>query len=166
MKVASAGKIKGKKCEPPPLLQSERVALFTAAPMPDHTDQQSLALLREYAGRDGVMIADSNIMSGWRGVRRERAAEGLAAAASGTVAAMTAAAGPSSGSASRSVSSSPGSSAAEPQPSPKRTCSACGVTQGQGGARLKLCSACRVVYFCSVQCQRQAWPEHRKVCGK
>lgn len=30
----------------------------------------------------------------------------------------------------------------------------------------KHCSRCRTIYFCSDQCQRAAWPVHKKHCGR
>lgn len=40
------------------------------------------------------------------------------------------------------------------------TCIGCGVT----GPGMKKCSKCRVVYLCSEECNKKAWPEHKKVC--
>ena len=41
-----------------------------------------------------------------------------------------------------------------------RVCPACGLP-----ASLR-CSGCRAVYYCSEQCQRRAWAEHRRPCKK
>lgn len=30
---------------------------------------------------------------------------------------------------------------------------------------LKKCSACKNTYYCSTECQRKAWSEHKKSCG-
>ena len=30
----------------------------------------------------------------------------------------------------------------------------------------KLCSACRTVRYCCVECQRMDWPEHKQICNK
>ena len=31
---------------------------------------------------------------------------------------------------------------------------------------IKKCSACKELLYCSVQCQRKAWKEHKQVCKK
>ena len=36
---------------------------------------------------------------------------------------------------------------------------ACGSDMG-----LKLCRACRAVYYCSKECQTGAWPQHKPDC--
>ena len=33
-------------------------------------------------------------------------------------------------------------------------------------ASLMICGGCRISQFCSVKCQRNAWPKHKDVCGK
>lgn len=39
------------------------------------------------------------------------------------------------------------------------------VKQGSQGAQAKRCSRCRSVYYCSVSCQREAWPSHKEECA-
>ena len=53
--------------------------------------------------------------------------------------------------------------AAAEQVLPKR-CAGCGAASGPAGQKLRRCSGCRAVHFCSEQCQRVAWPEHRAAC--
>jgi len=43
----------------------------------------------------------------------------------------------------------------------KRTCAKCGLTTTQ---KLCLCSQCRSVYYCNVECQKKAWQEHKQYC--
>lgn len=31
---------------------------------------------------------------------------------------------------------------------------------------LKVCQQCKMAYFCGAECQREKWPEHKKVCKK
>ena len=47
----------------------------------------------------------------------------------------------------------------------KHMCSQCSKATGKDGTKLKLCSRCKMVYFCSSACQRLAWPTHKQVCG-
>jgi hypothetical protein len=38
---------------------------------------------------------------------------------------------------------------------------------GQAAApRLKICSACKCAKYCSQACQRSAWRQHKRECGK
>jgi len=46
----------------------------------------------------------------------------------------------------------------------KSSCLNCGATECQEGTPLKKCSGCRTVYFCSGECQKAAWKEHKIVC--
>ncbi len=43
-------------------------------------------------------------------------------------------------------------------------CSYCG-NSPPADTKLKICSACKACRYCSVECQRKAWPEHKKVCN-
>ncbi|KAI7844676.1 hypothetical protein COHA_001765 [Chlorella ohadii] len=45
-----------------------------------------------------------------------------------------------------------------------KQCLQCGASCGPEGRKLKLCAGCRLVHFCSVDCQRAAWPGHREAC--
>lgn len=29
---------------------------------------------------------------------------------------------------------------------------------------MERCSACKVAHYCTVECQRKDWPEHKKIC--
>ena len=40
------------------------------------------------------------------------------------------------------------------------TCDGC----GKPGLCLKQCSACRIARYCSRECQKRAWPEHKAAC--
>ena len=40
-------------------------------------------------------------------------------------------------------------------------CAECGVA---GGASLKSCKSCMLVRYCNANCQRNHWPEHKKLC--
>lgn len=46
---------------------------------------------------------------------------------------------------------------------PRRECRACGK---QGGAELKVCTGCKVAYFCGAECQMRAWKQlgHKAEC--
>jgi len=35
---------------------------------------------------------------------------------------------------------------------------------GKQGVKLQLCSACKRSRYCSKECQKAAWPEHKTVC--
>ena len=41
-------------------------------------------------------------------------------------------------------------------------CAACG--DKQSTTSLKICSSCKLVHYCSVDCQRQDWKEHKSIC--
>ena len=44
-------------------------------------------------------------------------------------------------------------------------CGADGCTVGGGGdVKLLRCARCRAAHYCSQECQRAAWPAHRRVC--
>jgi TPR repeat protein len=40
-------------------------------------------------------------------------------------------------------------------------CADCGE---EGGASLKACTACKLVKYCNVNCQKNHWPKHKKAC--
>ena len=42
-------------------------------------------------------------------------------------------------------------------------CDHCAVYPRQQGT-LKICSRCRVAKYCSQECQRAAWKQHKKMC--
>ena len=44
---------------------------------------------------------------------------------------------------------------------PVRACDACGAADAP---ELKRCARCRKVHYCSVACQRAAWPQHKRDC--
>lgn len=41
-----------------------------------------------------------------------------------------------------------------------RICKRCGITD----VHLKCCSKCKIVYYCSQECQKQHWPSHKREC--
>ena len=43
------------------------------------------------------------------------------------------------------------------------SCSNCNSAEA---AKLKPCSACHTVAYCDVNCQKEDWPSHKKVCKK
>jgi hypothetical protein len=45
-----------------------------------------------------------------------------------------------------------------PAPPPAMVCGACGATEGCAS----MCSGCRSVRYCSRECQRAAWPAHKR----
>ena len=47
----------------------------------------------------------------------------------------------------------------------ERVCDHCGKWQVEG-VKLSRCSVCMQVYYCSKECQKAAWPEHKKGCAK
>lgn len=50
--------------------------------------------------------------------------------------------------------------AGEEAPQVEKKCDCCRRTD----AALKNCSKCHIARYCSVECQRKAWPEHKKTC--
>ncbi len=44
-------------------------------------------------------------------------------------------------------------------------CASCGKVEVDD-VKLKLCTACKLVKYCSVECQKNHWPQHKKVCKK
>lgn len=55
-----------------------------------------------------------------------------------------------------------------------RCCAVCGKKEGEEGndndgvtlKKLKKCTSCRSVFYCSVDCQKKHWPSHRNSCTK
>lgn len=47
----------------------------------------------------------------------------------------------------------------------KACCASCSIAEG-GDVKLKDCSACKLVRYCGVQCQREHRPQHKKECKK
>ena len=45
-------------------------------------------------------------------------------------------------------------------------CASCGTAGGGEGVTLKNCTACYLVKYCGVECQRNHWPEHKRACKK
>ena len=60
-----------------------------------------------------------------------------------------------------------GNKVTEPAALCETGCRLCGKgNSGDGGKGLLRCSRCQVVRYCSVECQRADWKEHKKVCKK
>ena len=54
-----------------------------------------------------------------------------------------------------------------PTTSDVESCEVCGRTKSDaGGKSLMRCARCQVVKYCSVECQRRDWKEHKKECKK
>lgn len=47
----------------------------------------------------------------------------------------------------------------------KACCASCGIAEG-GDVKLKDCTACKLVRYCGVKCQREHRPQHKKECKK
>ena len=45
-----------------------------------------------------------------------------------------------------------------------KTCNACQIHHKQLGRHLLLCSRCKRAQYCSQECQKAHWKEHKKVC--
>lgn len=48
----------------------------------------------------------------------------------------------------------------------KDLCTTCGPEKSTPGMKLLSCARCHAVKYCSVECQRADWKEHKKVCAK
>ncbi len=46
------------------------------------------------------------------------------------------------------------------------SCACCGVTSNDDGINLKLCTACKLVRYCGVKCQKEHRRHHKKECKK
>ena len=46
-------------------------------------------------------------------------------------------------------------------------CASCGIKENNDeDIKLKMCNACKSVRYCSVKCQKEHWPKHKKSCKK
>ena len=45
-------------------------------------------------------------------------------------------------------------------------CAGCGVKEGDDDIKLRNCTACHMVRYCGVKCQRGHWPKHKKECKR
>ncbi|KAJ7607259.1 hypothetical protein DFH06DRAFT_1347524 [Mycena polygramma] len=57
-----------------------------------------------------------------------------------------------------------GSQCKERKPLVSPGCSTCSTKTSLEG--LKRCGRCQLVWYCSSECQKKAWPDHKKFCGK
>ena len=46
----------------------------------------------------------------------------------------------------------------------ERRCGQCGVWQSDTERKLERCSGCKLVYYCSRECQKRDWKEHKAHC--
>jgi hypothetical protein len=44
-------------------------------------------------------------------------------------------------------------------------CAVCGAVKSSDGSAIKRC-ACKLVYYCSTECQRKDWDDHKARCKK
>ena len=44
-------------------------------------------------------------------------------------------------------------------------CNQCGLCQLVGGPKFKICSACKNARYCTAECQRHHWRQHKKTCS-
>lgn len=47
---------------------------------------------------------------------------------------------------------------------PNRMCGSCGFFEEEG-VKMKRCARCMIEFYCSAECQRDAWPDHQLVCN-
>jgi tetratricopeptide (TPR) repeat protein len=52
----------------------------------------------------------------------------------------------------------------EQKPSKKYSCVTCGVTKGKDSTNLMKCGRCKLVSYCSRDCQQKDWKSHKKFC--
>src|SRR6056300_1603248 len=57
------------------------------------------------------------------------------------------------------------SSGVEQQGDDEEVCASCGKA-AVNNVKLKLCTACKLVKYCSVECQKNHRPQHKKACKK
>ena len=48
----------------------------------------------------------------------------------------------------------------------ERRCGGCGIWQSHTEVKLDRCSVCRLVYYCSKECQKQDWKAHKQCCKR
>mmetsp|Transcript_11949 Transcript_11949/g.17145 ORF Transcript_11949/g.17145 Transcript_11949/m.17145 type:complete len:154 (-) Transcript_11949:650-1111(-) len=46
------------------------------------------------------------------------------------------------------------------------SCASCGVAEADHKHKLKKCTACNLVRYCGVKCQKEHWQEHKRECKK
>lgn len=47
-----------------------------------------------------------------------------------------------------------------------RVCARCGTNDAASDSKLMRCQRCKVVSYCSQECQRADWKQHKKLCNK
>jgi mitochondrial splicing suppressor protein 51 len=47
----------------------------------------------------------------------------------------------------------------------QRICGGCGKTEAEAGKSLKKCAKCHASSYCSRECQKSDWKQHKKTCG-
>ncbi|KAJ7454589.1 hypothetical protein B0H11DRAFT_1926413 [Mycena galericulata] len=55
---------------------------------------------------------------------------------------------------------------AEAEAKQRQACYSCGAASTEDGVALRRCSGCKLVVYCSSQCQECDWHDHKKLCGK
>jgi hypothetical protein len=50
-------------------------------------------------------------------------------------------------------------------PTPSGGCNVCGVMRKKDGKMLMKCGSCRLVEYCSVECQKKDWKKHKALCS-